>query len=268
MPTVSIIMGVYNCKSREQLFDSVQSIIEQTFTDWEFIICNDGSTNNTAEMLEEIAKLDDRIKIIGYDKNQGLSYALNTCIAASSGEYIARQDDDDISYTTRLMDQVDFLNRNKEYQIVGCIAETFDHEGDKGIYSVPEIPGVKDFRWICPFIHPTVMMRVGALKVVNCYKVSKDTMRGQDYDLFMRMYGEKFKGYNIQKVLYRYRLVNGGYKKRPLKIRISEAKIRAKGFWKMGIFWSSLPYIFKPVILSFIPLNLLNKIRSFGKNGR
>ena len=76
MIKVSVIMGVYNCKNEELLKKSVDSIINQTYKNWEFIICNDGSTNNTLEMLNEIAQKDSRIKIISYSTNKGLNYAL------------------------------------------------------------------------------------------------------------------------------------------------------------------------------------------------
>lgn len=261
MTDVSIIMGVYNCKNPDQLKKSVRSIINQTYTNWEFIICDDGSTIYMKSCLDEILLMDSRIKIIGYEKNKGLSYALNQCIAISKGKYIARQDDDDESFPERLEKQVEFLNSNPQYSIVGTMAETFDTSGKQGIYNVPPIPVEKDFRWNSPFIHPTVMMRKKDLEDVGNYRVSSDTVRGQDYDLFMRMYAHGYKGYNIQETLYKYQLVNGGYKKRPLKIRISEAKVRANGFWNMGIFYSSIPYILKPIILGMIPVRMLNKLR-------
>ena len=68
MPKVSVIMGVYNCKNIDNLYRSVMSIVQQTFIDWEFIICNDGSTDNTLEILKDLEKLDKRIKIITYKK--------------------------------------------------------------------------------------------------------------------------------------------------------------------------------------------------------
>ena len=85
MPKVSVIMGVYNCKDVNLLYKSVNSIIEQTFTEWEFIICNDGSTDDTLTKLLELEKLDSRIKIISYSENKGLAYALNECIKFSKG---------------------------------------------------------------------------------------------------------------------------------------------------------------------------------------
>ena len=119
MPNVSIIMGVYNCKNYNLLRKSVESILQQTYKDYEFIICNDGSTNNTLEELKKIAQSDSRIKIISYEKNRGLNHALNECLAVSQGKYIARQDDDDVSKPERLKKQVQFLDENREYAIVG-----------------------------------------------------------------------------------------------------------------------------------------------------
>ena len=87
--TVSVIMGVYNCKSVELLKKSVQSIIDQTYDDWEFIICDDGSTDDTRELLRKIEKVDKRIRVLSYDKNQGLSFALNTCLKEAKGNYLS-----------------------------------------------------------------------------------------------------------------------------------------------------------------------------------
>ena len=113
MARVSVIMGVYNCKNPQLLKKSVDSIIKQTFTDWEFIICNDGSTDDTLQLLNEVAQSDSRIKVISYQQGRGLAYALNRCIKASTGEYIARQDHDDISEPTRFQAKVRFIGYRK-----------------------------------------------------------------------------------------------------------------------------------------------------------
>ena len=159
MPKVSIIMGVYNCKDYGLLRKSVESILQQTYEDYEFIICNDGSTNDTLEELNEIVQLDSRIKVVSNEKNRGLNHALNVCLAASQGKYIARQDDDDISKPERLEKQVKFLDENPEYAMVGTCADVFDDSGIWGEYRVPEKPRKSDFLWNSPFMHPTIMMR-------------------------------------------------------------------------------------------------------------
>ena len=84
MVKVSVIMGVYNCKDKKMLKKSIDSIINQTYSNWEYIICNDGSTDNTLEELNKIVQVDSRIKVISYDKNKGLNYALNN--ASNTGE--------------------------------------------------------------------------------------------------------------------------------------------------------------------------------------
>lgn len=163
MPMISVIMGVYNCKNIELLNKSIDSILNQTVSDFEFLICNDGSSDKTFEELKKIAKKDSRIKILTYDNNIGLHHALNTCLKAAKGEYIARQDDDDLSKPERLVKQLEFLNKHQEYAIVGTCADVFDDEGVWGEYTVPESPKKEDFLWNSPFMHPTMMMRKTAL---------------------------------------------------------------------------------------------------------
>lgn len=105
-------MGVYNNKNFDLLEKSVESIITQAFTDWEFIICNDGSVNETLRQLDKIAAKDSRIKVLSYSQNKGLNYALNECLQCAKGEYIARQDDDDISKPERLEKEMLFLDEH------------------------------------------------------------------------------------------------------------------------------------------------------------
>lgn len=145
MPKISVIMGVYNCKNNELLKKSIDSILSQTFKDFEFIICNDGSTDDTLVRLKQIETMDSRIRIISYDKNQGLNHALNTCLEVAKGEYIARQDDDDLSKPERLRIQMGFLNEHPEYAMVGTCADIFDDDGVWGEYLVPERPLNDDF---------------------------------------------------------------------------------------------------------------------------
>lgn len=262
MPTVSVIMGIYNCKSYDLLQKSINSIIGQTYTDWELIICNDGSTDSSLEKLESIAKTDERIKLISYDTNGGLNYALNQCLKLAQGSYIARQDDDDFSEPERFEKQVAYLTSNREVDIVGTCAAVYDDKKEWGKFKVPEMPQKIDFLWNSPFIHPSVMMRASSLKKANGYRVAKETRRCEDYDLFMRMYSLGMQGYNIQEYLYHYRMLCDGKKKyRPLKFRIDEAVIRFIGYKKMGILMRGLPYILKPVLIGFIPAPIFNSIQ-------
>ena len=262
MPMVSVIMGVYNCKNIELLNKSVDSILNQTMSDFEFLICNDGSNDNTLNELKSIASKDSRIKILTYENNSGLNHALNVCLESASGEYIARQDDDDWSKPERLQMQVDFLTRHLEYAMVGACADVFDDNGIWGEYMVPEKPQKTDFLWNNPFMHPLVLIRKNELLSVGGYREAKETRRCEDYDLFMNLYAKGYKGYNIQKKLYCYRIDRAEKgKHRPMKYRIDEMVVRYKGFKNMKILLRGIPYIFKPIIIGLLPQSIFNLIK-------
>lgn len=261
-PSVSIIMGVYNCKDKQLLLRSVISILNQSYTDFEFLICNDGSTDDTLLLLKEISKQDDRIQILTYENNRGLAYALNYCINNSKGRYIARQDDDDISKPNRIELQVQFLDTHMNYSIVGCNAYVYDHFGVWGEYLVEERPRKTSFLWNSPFLHPAVMMRKTDLCLINGYEICKKMRRCEDYDLFMRMYAKGYSGYNIQKKLYYYRIENKkNVKYRTINDRIREAGVRFRGYKEMGILMQGLPFVLKPIILGLIPQRIFYYIR-------
>ena len=262
MPKVSIIMGVYNCKNYELLDKSISSVLNQSFTDFEFIICDDGSTNDTLKCLEKYAKKDKRIKILSYRKNKGLNYALNLCLRNSKGEYIARQDDDDISKPDRIKKEVNFLDLHKEYAMVGTLAEVFDDNGIWGKYNNPEKPTKNDFYWNSPFMHPTIMIRRYVYDAVGGYRIAKETRRCEDIDLFMRMYAIGYKGYNLQEYLYLYRMINEpNIKYRPMKYRLDEAIVKYKGYKLMGNLKKGIPYVVKPVLVGLIPQKILYCIK-------
>lgn len=264
MPKISVIMGVYNCKSYEALAVSVKSIINQTYKDWEFIICDDGSSNDTFSMLRKVATLDRRIKVIGYKQNRGLSGALNYCLEFAKGEFIARQDDDnDVSTPDRFEKQISFLETHPEFEFVGSNCTVFDDNGPVGVWKTPEVVKIEDFLWNSPFVHSALLCRRRALEIVGGYRVSKETRRCEDYDLFMRMYAVGMQGFNIQENFYHYKVytTTNAVKYRPMKYRIDEAIVRYKGFKAMGILWRGIPYILKPIIIGFIPQYIFKRIK-------
>lgn len=261
MPKVSIIMGVYNCKDKVKLRKSVESIINQTYQDWEFVICNDGSSDDTQNALNEIKEMDSRIRIVSYETNKGLAYALNYALKNSKGKYIARQDDDDYSEITRLEKEVLFLDKNPQYAMVGTAAVVYDDDGIWGDYPVVERPTKKTFLWNNPFIHPVMMIRKEALDAVEGYRIAKETRRCEDYDLFMRMYANGYIGYNLQENLYRYYKENKRDSKyRPMKARLEEAKVRLIGYRKMHILIPGIFYVLKPIIIGLIPQKIFRVI--------
>ncbi len=120
---LSVIMPVYN--GQDFVSKAIESILGQTFSDFEFIIINDGSTDRTLKILESYQKKDKRIVLLNQE-NKGIAKSLNRGIAKAKGDYIARQDADDISFPDRLRNQVEFLDNNKDVGFLGCSCEMID----------------------------------------------------------------------------------------------------------------------------------------------
>lgn len=264
MPKISVVMPVFNVE-KNVLLASTESILKQSFKDIELIICDDGSTNvNTKRALQEISKLDSRIKVLGYKVNHGQAFARNKCIETAQGQYVAFQDSDDISEPNRLEEEYVFLREHTEYGFVGSIGNVFEKNKVWGRFNVPERPIKNDFLWNSPFLNPSMLFKTDVLKKVHGFKVSKETLRAEDYDLFFRLYAAGYKGYNIQHALVNYRIdiQNEKHKKyRPMSDRINEAKVRYSGFKSLNLGLKSIPYVVKPIIIGLIPTNIFYKIR-------
>lgn len=201
-PAISVIMGVYN--NSRTLERAIQSILNQSFDNIEFIICDDCSSDDSYNKLLKLKETDKRIIIIKNKHNMGLSHSLNKCIEMSHGKYLARMDGDDISHTDRLKKQFDFIEANPEISIVGCRRNTFDEDG---IWQTSKIYGELSSADIISgniFTHPTVMMRKCDVECVGGYTESKRTLRGQDFDLWCKMYSHGYKGYILDSVLFDY----------------------------------------------------------------
>lgn len=260
--SVSVIMGVYNQWDEQILQKAVESILNQSFKDFEFIIYDDGSQPHAALMLEKIKQLDPRIVLIGQRENHGLAFSLNSCIEHAKGRYIARMDADDISDPGRLQEQYDFMEAHPEYSWCGCNAKLLDDNGIWGMATRPERPTENDYLKFSPYIHPTVMYRASLFEETEGYKVSKETLLCEDYELFMRLRQLGKKGYNIQKTLFTYREDANSYKRRDLNRSINEAKVRYVNFKKMHIlFPKGWIYVIRPIAACMIPRDLLYKVK-------
>lgn len=188
-PIVSVVMPVYNCQ--EYLPEAIESILEQTYQEFEFIIIDDGSTDNTSLILSTFEKKDSRIKVIR-QKNQGIVSALNNGIANSQGEYIARMDADDISYPQRIELQVKFMTQNQEVGVVGCFWQIIDAMGKINSRNDYSATTHLEIIWaLCssnPIAHPGVMFRKSAFEKVNGYR--ELYRHAEDYDLWVRLANE------------------------------------------------------------------------------
>lgn len=207
-PLVSIIMSVYN--GQNYLRESVESILNQTYKNFEFIITDDGSKDNSLNILKEYSKKDLRIKLIVNDGNKGLIYSLNNMLNLSTGKYIARMDADDISLKNRLEEQVKFLEKNKNISMLGSFYQafkddfTFIRKNIKTINVSEEVKASLLFRnYIC---HPTVMIRK---KVIEKYNLKYDFEdKGmEDYGLWLNL-SKNEKIFILPKILLRYRYLS------------------------------------------------------------
>lgn len=258
MPEISVIMGVYNQFSKDVLLAAVNSILNQSFQDFEFIIYDDGSLPEAANILREIERLDNRIILIGQEQNHGLAFSLNACIEVARGKYIARMDDDDISYSARLEMQRQFLEEHPEYAWVGCNIDLFDEDGKWGRRNMPAYPTEKDYLRFSPYAHPTVMYRAEIFDSKLGYVVSRDTLRCEDYEIFMNLREAGLRGANLQETLFGYRESKESYKKRSLRHRWNEAKCRYRNFRALGILWPvGWLYVLRPLVACLIPVKLL-----------
>ena len=196
MPKVSVLMPVYNTKEK-YLREAIESILNQTFTDFEFIILNDGSTD---ENVERVIKSydDERIKYF-YKENTGIADTLNNGMAKAQGEYIARMDSDDISLSERFAKQVKFLDDNKEISVIGCNFEIFPE-----VKVVQHIQNIKYMDLIrgCQIGHPTVMFRRSDFERYNL--AYNPNYKCEDYELWSRAI-RYLKFANLEEVLLHYR---------------------------------------------------------------
>lgn len=198
---ISVIMSTYNREGK--IKQSVESILAQTYKNFEFIICDDCSNDGTYEILLKLSKKDARIKLIRNEKNLGLQKSLNKCLNMSTGEYIARMDDDDFSVKDRFSTQVEFLENNTNYSFVGSNAnEVFENHSLPT--NLPKVPGKFDLLKRNPYVHPSIMIRTSVIKKVGGYSEASQHLRVEDYELWLRLYSLGYKGSNITRPLVQY----------------------------------------------------------------
>lgn len=256
-PLVSIIMGMYN--NEETIDRCIQSVINQTYPHWEFIICDDCSTDHSSEKVEQYTVIDHRIILIRNSRNSKLAASLNHCLRYAKGQYIARMDGDDVCYPERLAKQVDFLLSHEEFDAVGSMANVSDGQKIFEVRKTKEIPTKDDVLKGTPFIHPSIMMKKSAYEKLGGYTVSERTVRGQDLDLWFRFFAQGLKGYNIQDPLIEYYEKKNDYKKRTLKTAIMYTKTNLYGYRLVKAKLYEFPLAFKPILSYLVPKKLLKK---------
>lgn len=208
-PKVSIVMPVYN--QEKYIKDTLVTLLNQTFKDFELIIINDGSNDKTFNVISSFK--DPRLKLINNQKNKGLVYSLNRGLKESTGKYIARADGDDVYLPKRLELQVDFLDTHPDYVIVGCDALRIDENGkEQGVIDHPENDReirLQVIKWSNVLLHPAVMFRREIIIKIRGYR-PLFTKGAEDYDLWFRIL-RKGKAHNIKKRLIKRRFFTQTY---------------------------------------------------------
>ncbi len=203
-PIVSIVMSVYN--SQRYLCAAVESILAQTFSNFEFIVINDGSTDRSLKILQDFQKQDHQIRVISRNRT-GLTPALNEGIRLANGQFIARMDADDVAYPQRFEQQIHFLNGHAASVAVGCALLLIDPDGEAIAARHPLVTHdsivVSLLSGNTAIPHPSAMIRREALMAVGAYR--EEFEYAQDLDLWLRLceIGELA---NLDDVLMQYRL--------------------------------------------------------------
>lgn len=264
-PLVSVLMGVRYCrKDLDLLKRSVESILDQTFTDFEFLICDGGSSDEAIRLLDSLANDDQRIQLVRGDWiPTDLAHKLNACLHHARGELIARMDDDDSSNPERFERQVQYLESHPDIAFVGCNVTLRMVNGQVGQRIFPQYPQVRDFCFTQPFIHPTLMFRREVILKVNGYSEDKRCLLCEDYDLLLRLYEQGFKGANLQEQLLDYTIPPTAKGNRKMPHRWNETVTRWRHFRKLGLLPQKAIFIIKPLIVGLLPETLLYTIKKF-----
>ncbi|WP_036150943.1 glycosyltransferase [Maribacter forsetii] len=264
---ISVIMSVYNAE--KYLSESIESILQQTYRHFEFIIINDCSSDSSLEIINKYGLIDNRIVIINNSTNLGLTINLNKAINLAKYEFIARMDADDISLKDRFEKQIIFLENNPDIDVLGSFCKDIDEEGN--IISDRTVPIAnseinKLIHIINPICHPTVVFRKNKLQELGFYNEEYKVV--QDYDLWLRCAAKNIKMYNLPEFLLKYRVNDSYHSRKSWKYRMTDLKIRYYGYKNLHLPFYKRIYLIVPVILGILPSRLykLLKERDFRKS--
>lgn len=252
MPKISIISGIYNCA--DTLEEAIDSILKQTVSDWEWILCDDGSTDETLKIALDYQKAyPGKFVVLRNEQNRGLNYTLNRCLREAKGTYIARMDGDDRCHPKRFAREMAVLDSMPHIDIVSTDMAFFDETGTWGLIVHPNEPEAKDFLRGSPFCHAPCMVRKRAFDLVGGYSDEKRLLRVEDYHLWLKMYAAGLKGRNIHETLYEMRDDRNAFARRKFRYRVNEAYVRllAVRMLKLPIF--GCVYALRPILVGLMP---------------
>ena len=252
MATVSVIMGIYNCAPT--LSEAIDCIVAQTYEDWELILCDDGSKDDTYAVAKAYQEcFPDKIVLLKNEKNMGLNATLNHCLEAASGMYIARMDGDDLCDPTRFAKELAVLEAEPDIAIVSSDMTQFDETGEWGRVSHATYPEAKDFLGGNPICHAPCMVRKEAYDAVKGYTVSDKLLRVEDYHLWVKMYKAGYKAKNIGEPLYSMRDDRNAYNRRKYRYYVNEARVMSFAIQSLGLPKTGYIRVLRPLLVGLLP---------------
>ena len=207
-PMVSVVMPAYNVERYVE--EAIQSILDQTFRDFEFIIIDDGSTDGTGDIIDRHAAADPRIVYVQNQSNLGQTKSMNKGIELARGKYICRMDADDISYPDRFEKQLAFMEENPDVVISGGIMEVCNRDMKlicRRIYNLTDVEIRRKLFRYSPFCHPSTIYRTEGAKTIGGY--SEVIFPAEDYDFYFRL-GRLGAFANLPDVIYKMRVNPSG----------------------------------------------------------
>lgn len=266
-PLVSVLMPAFNAE--DYISDSIESIIKQSFTDFELIILDDASTDQTYLIAKKYSEKDKRIRVLKNEINLNIAESRNKLLDVAEGKYVAWQDADDISLPDRLELQVHYLEKLKDVGMIGGFLQFITGNKNEGIrkYSEKDEDIRKKIFFYSPVAQPVAMIRKEAFVLAGKY--GKNLSPAEDIDMSFRI-GERWKFFNIQKVLLNYRNYSGSstYKKLK-KIELITLKTRLRYFFNQNYQLSAMAVfynIFQFLSIFFVPAKIKIKLFNLIRN--
>lgn len=253
-PKISIIMGIYNCA--ETLGEAIDSLLAQTYSDWELILCDDGSADDTHAVAKGYQeKYPEKIVLLRNEQNMGLNHTLNRCLERATGTYIARMDGDDISLPERFETEVSFLESHPEYAIVSCPMIYFDENGDWGTgQCISEEPTPEMLVHGTIHCHAPCMVRTEAMRSVGGYTADKKLLRVEDWHLWMKLYAAGYRGRNLTQALYKMRDDQAAVHRRKFRYRLNEAYVSLLAVQTFQLPVWKVVYALRPIAVGLLPM--------------
>jgi len=253
-PYVSVLMSNYN--NINYIGEAVESILNQTYSNFEFIIYDDCSSDGSREYLRKVAEEDNRIVLIENNENKGLGYNLTQGVKKARGNWILRMDADDISVPNRIERLFAFIEQNPDIDVLGSYATDIDEKGN--FLRERKVPltneKIRELVWTCPFIHPTVIFRKNAILRIGSY--NPNMRKRQDYDLWFRCVKAGLNLENVPEKLILYRHTTETFKRNDFSVGWDQALIGWKGCWMIKAPITNYFGVAFPIINNLIPYKL------------